>query len=810
MCAAPIKPWEPANIPEEIQAELNRRRVNRSFNFVDGEKGGWNDINGEWTKYRGPMIPWVRLTSYGEGRQTGTDAGNPGFVLFGGKDFYSGYGFMGKDKDNFQSIIGYRLDGWPHKIDNDLNQKYPIHVPPPEIEKVNCIIQKELYRKVTVDWVCFSKRQLEYMTPYFLVPGITCVMEYGWNHFNPDSLLPISNIAKMKEFNNNPYPLYTDYILKSNGNYDVTFGRIVHFEWSIDGNKIRCKTEFYSEQRLYAGLIIDSTTVDVSDKKKEEVKPFDNLPEFVDQNLTKLKELGTKKPTEIKGLESFVGYLQHHHPTNWKAYIYGVFYGRDLEDLAKSSNYDNKKDDFDRKKPYENLWISMGLLMEVINFHSEMLKLLNKKEVFRVDIDDCVISAHPNLISTDGSILLIPNSEAPHYHEGFYGQKASKDDYTNIKNCTENISRTRSLADKREVTICQHTNFQSKRDDLDELINALRYKKVGVANYPYEFPFSSDEIMEKGQEKPYPARYSGLLRNLYFNVDKLKQLVVKNSQVKTYVELIEKILEEINKAAGNFWTFHLVNAWGKDGMPKDSPATLKIVDDKFTATANKGKTYMFDYMDADSLLLGLNFKPTLSNAKGIQVVFAGRQNPSQTRLINGANELLDYVFRDLLLNDEDAKVQNTFPTTGTANDTPPSTDKFDEIMRSLQMVRPKDNTVFQMTDKSNGKILIRRLVLPEESILTTLLDDGDEEKNPNYMGIMPGVQHTFTIQGIAGLRTFMCFLVRNLPEPYSHKNIVFRIVDVQESIENGKWTTTIVAGLIPLRGWIKARLGVEN
>jgi hypothetical protein len=37
---APIVPWESQNIPEEIASELDRRKTNRSFNYVEAEKGG--------------------------------------------------------------------------------------------------------------------------------------------------------------------------------------------------------------------------------------------------------------------------------------------------------------------------------------------------------------------------------------------------------------------------------------------------------------------------------------------------------------------------------------------------------------------------------------------------------------------------------------------------------------------------------------------------------------------------------------------------------------------------------------------------
>jgi hypothetical protein len=64
-------------------------------------------------------------------------------------------------------------DGTPHTIDNDITKDYTIHVPAPEIARVEMIIQKEVLRRATMEWVFFSWKQLEYMTPYFLVPGIS-------------------------------------------------------------------------------------------------------------------------------------------------------------------------------------------------------------------------------------------------------------------------------------------------------------------------------------------------------------------------------------------------------------------------------------------------------------------------------------------------------------------------------------------------------------------------------------------------------------------------------------------------------------
>jgi hypothetical protein len=256
----------------------------------------------------------------------------------------------------------------------------------------------------------------------------------------------------------------------------------------------------------------------------------------------------------------------------------------------------------------------------------------------------------------------------------------------------------------------------------------------------------------------------------------------------------------------------LVNATGEDSMidavwetDEDKVAAMKIIDYKFMASINTGKVYTFDYYDADSLLLGMGFKPTISNPQAIRSIFAPTNNPNRNDvLINGENELLDYHFKDRLFSDSEDSVTPKVIRRSTAG--------YEDRIARLQQIIPYstgDSKSYQVTSMYKGRTLYRRLVLPDSNIVQMLLDDGDEEHNPKYTGIMPSIQVSFTIQGIGGLRTFMMFLVRNLPEPYSHLNIIFRIVDVQETIENGKWTTVITAGVIPLRDWIKKRLGIN-
>lgn len=813
--AAPLIPWEPCNIPEEIQEELNRRKTVRSFDYVNWDYG-------DPDRYKGPMTPWIRCCSNGRGKEKGPDANKHGFIFYGGKDFYKGYGFQGTPEN--PSVIGYIPDGrnTPHIIHNDWSAEYPIHVPPPEIEKIDVVIQKEHYRRLTMEWVCFSKKQLEYMAPYFLVPGISCVVEWGWNHYDPSSLLDLSDTTLLENLFNNPYPLYTKYILQSKGNYDVIFGIVTHFEWSVDQNKIKCKTEITSKDRIYAGLSVDSVSQDKKKNEDEEkVNPFGSLLEFVENNLCEFKYAHTIDAAhKIPNLYDLIKYVTSRHGTGegWREYIYGVFCGRDKDGpYWKGAS----KKDFDYKAKHEKLWINLGLIIETINFHSAPLTGMNAKEMFRIDIDDCVIGAHPNMISSDGDVCLIPNGAAPKYFSGAFGATHTKaknykpEDWSKLDICTEPMPKILSkekakenkmLADFRLRKVC--LQGQPARDNLDELINWLRYIRTPEKNPPYyAFPFKSD--MPSGTENYYPARFSGYLKNIYINVDHFKSLLKRGDEIKTYYRLIEKLLEDVNSACGNFWDFRIVNATGGFAVKDDEPATMKIVDYKFMYFTNRGKVYTIDYMDADSILMGMDFKPTISNAQAIRSIYAVVNNPDQKNaIVDGTNELLDYRFGDrLTLN----KIEN--PDENIKSKT---SQEFIETMRSIQQLDPTEADL-QMTCElpptvgfPNGRIVIRRLVLPRTEILRMLLDDEDEENNPKYTGIMPGIQANFTIQGIGGLRTFMMFLVRNLPEPYSHENIVFRIVNINDSVDSSGWTTVITAGIIPLRDYIKTRLSIEK
>lgn len=919
----PLIPWEPHVFPQQIQLELKRRSKNRGFNPVNSANSDWGTGNDEeWMNYLGPMTAWVRVCSNGSGIE---ENNLPGFVFYGGKDFYTSYGFndiyssygfnnIYSAKKTNPSIIGYTPGGQAHMIENDFSNEYPIHVPTPEIERITATIQKEILRRIDIEWVCFSFKQLQYMTPYFLVPGISMIIEWGWNHFNPASLIDLKDEEELKKLFNNPYPLYTKNILDSKGNYEVLFGIVTNFEWSIDGNKIRCKTEVTSKDRILAGQIVNSNMVlkniedNKTSKNESSIKLIKSIRNFVDNDIDKFKDLivddeltkGDSKDPKIdrilnpildsnnNPLRPIIQYVKGNHPENYGEYLFGSFFGRYItktkiesaniiksgpmggnsferyekviSSIEKQSEYKtniverkkssvptiystqieqlppkkiietvNSNDDFDHQIEPQNFWMNMGLIVEIINYYSCQLDGVNNESLFRVDIDDCIIGAHPNLISTDGTVLLIPNALSPRYFFGNYGyskfespksgdndlyksqmgsgsylkeQSKVTEEVKNQKKSNVIANASMCWADYRLKNVCLPIGNHVQRDDINFIINRNRMMFLDSRNSTsiWEFPSMMDIKIIEGDndERIYNAFFTGLLKNLYLNVNTFKQIVKESN---TFEEIYNKIFDNIQRAAANFWDLRLVSSTGR--YSTEGLATMKIVDNKMTQyTSNRGEIFTFDYYAADGLIQSINFRPMLSNAQAIRTIYAQtNSNNNKNVNITGENELLNYNFKDRLFNVESKKSTNPFLN-----------DSFVTMMESLQSVKPISNQCYQVTILgSDGKEKICRLAIPPDysDILSIILDDEDIEHNPRYTGIMPGIQAEFTIQGIAGIRTFALFRVRGLPKPYSEDDIIFRVVDVVDTVQNGQWITTIRAGVIPLRGYFRNHFGMS-
>ena len=80
----------------------------------------------------------------------------------------------------------------------------------------------------------------------------------------------------------------------------------------------------------------------------------------------------------------------------------------------------------------------------------------------------------------------------------------------------------------------------------------------------------------------------------------------------------------------------------------------------------------------------------------------------------------------------------------------------------------------------------------------------------NNTNVYGAQQPNFTIEllfhGIAGLKTFQVFSIKNFPRPYSDKEVLFQIVDVTHVVTNNVWETRVKAAIRPIRNYNATRI----
>ena len=954
------RPWAPHPIPSWIIKEFIRRQNDIGLDYPVPVSINWDD-NGNWQNYKGPMTAWARVFSNGTGRVSGKSDFpiRNGFILHGGDGFDKSYGItdnrnvLGYDSEGVEHVLNVSGDGnfvtFPNSISSE-NRTVQKFLPVPGITSIDAVIQKERIRKITVNWKCYGYAQLEYMTPYFLSPKISAFVEFGWNHFNPISLLDLrdSNLDNLKElFTNSGSLLYNENIRKSFGLYDVTMGIVSGFDFtSQDGITYDCKTEILSKHANFSGVQINNSATVLSDDKKTSVQS--KFSDYIEKRLTKLPNCILQKKNfmdaldkdEIDALQKGT-FLSSTFPfykyddgqyIDWEGNNGNgrpedrIFFGR--RDGDGDSQMMNGKSTYDWDSKEQNeIWVTMGFIVELTNvfFNKDLnIELKNAKSysLYEIDIDDVKIGAHPNLISCDGSVLLIPNQKAPKYNLGVKFPIGNPDDndyqkqildtgpnkslylasnlsfspssslcdrtlfkifrtgykpfnelndpkapteiIKNIKfsdigsgNLAVDLLKTedqllkRLLFNKPEVKLLNKITSNSKtddkekqssnqsplekrakkkisfnvfRDDLDGIINRFRYNNYDMPG-TRSFPQWKDD-----DENSKPAGYWGYLKDLYVNKNVLIECAKSSETVESFYN---SLFGKINAAAAKIWELSIVE-------DSEDSGKLRIVDKKYVQY-NKMKIYQFDVGASNNFIKTINFTAQLSNVAANQVISSASTNKTSAgNSPNGdvnSNQIIpfpygDRFYKDTLIKprkiDENLEIIKqlqgnpapsgasngsyimSFKTYKNSNFKPQTTEQKEKIsIAKLQSAartgRDDVGTSGEFIpgigeDEVTGWNIVN-LVLPNDSLLIALMNDMDFKNNTNiYGGQQPGFTVEMTLQGISGLRTFQLFSLKNLPSPYSEREIICQIVDVSHKVDAGNWTTTIKAGIRSIRG----------
>ena len=808
-----VAPFEIQPFPKYIRDELERREKDIGMNFISNTIASWDD-DGNWNTYKGPMRCWVRVCSNGIGEEK--YGSKEGFVMGGANGFYKDYGFDPTTYNKTETVLGFTPSGVEHSIVGENNQNGIInkHVPPPGIISVDAVMQKSMYRQITIKWKCYSKDHLNYMTPYFMSPNVSMFIEWGWNHYNPKCLLNLTDIgqpAKMKESVDDKTPgpsgdpedprktkgfgllgIYTDpleqqlIVEDGKGLYDLTCGLISSFDYSLqpDGS-YDCTTEIKSNSFIYSGVQTRSnalaSTSPADSKGNKTPEPVKGLRDYINGDF---KSLPKTVLTGLNGSNPIFPTLSGPETR--------VFIPRNLD----TSNDPRTKIDNVTKYSFDSgandeFWITMGLFIDLINKYCESVSNKHGATFGRIDISSSWIGGHKNLISTDGKVLLIPNSQAPNISPSVEDRGNSKN-YTTPD--TQKDSTDPSAVSDADKTLKSVFN-STARQDLNEIINYFRINNGGKNPIDVEFP-----------SKQYDYNL-GKLENLYIHKDVVIKAIEKSE---TVTDILNFVLNKISEAVNGLWKFNLIQFGPSNSL-------LSIIDNdcfslKRLQELNSDKRpylYFFKNRASRNNIQALNFSVKLSDKVTMSVLY---NSPNDNKTSVPMKNPFGFVTRDRFfkLTNDASYLSPKDPQTllkdkqNVEAERKRLDDKQNQFQNQLQKERDvKEGAyIYGVITRENGeeKTYIRKLVLTQKDLLTLLVNDKDPNNGSINSFPQPGIKAEITVTGIGGLKTFQIFGIDNLPEPYD-KDILFQIEDVKHSLQsNGQWTTTITAGIRPTKG----------
>ena len=753
--AQDIKPafyWDLSDVPKFVKSEFRRR-----VDSIQGSSFYSNSTDYSVNKYTHPSAAWVRVCSNSVMRYGSED--RSGFVMTGLSTggFKSKYGF---EKGIDGTALGYTADGKiMHRVSNERFK----HRPSPGIVEISSELSggDGKFRITTMKWKCWSTDQLEYMTPYWLTNSVSVSVEFGWNNFNPMSELPLSNVSEMLKHFYDGRDLVKKVEL-SNGNYDASMGVITKFSYDLqDDGSYDCTTVIQNVGGFFSGVNSTGRSSDSSksgDSKNPEWKKF-------------IEDVFSQKS---------LGAAHTAHASSKQEIESQVFYSRDK--FTKEQLRGKRMEfDFD-KNTSENWFISFGLFIKILNDKMSVMDKKSDHPIFKINIDDVLISAHPNLKSGNGNVLLVPNSTCPDISLNTMSsnvngivmginEKSSDPELDKANAILQNTQKSfNSSGSKSGVRILRY--------DLNKIINWWADSKTQAS---LSFPLSIADPSNKREKK----HKTGYLKNLYINAQIIKDL----KSVDSFKSILDDILKKMSAAAGGLWDFRIVpldpNGSG-NGM-------LTIMDQNymnFISDDLNEKIWNFDYNNNLSIVRDLGFSVKSSDAVATQTLF-GKGTEVKGEIIIPSN---------------DGQVNQSICL-------PIGLSVSDRLMSGCKEVPPKP-TVKTGKEKEPKDPLQDRVLVTEAKPLRFLYSFGDrtfslvehvgevqtgliyggEGNSLRLNALQPGIVLKFNIMGISGLRNLHTFTMNDLPAPYG-PTCFFQIQNVQHSIVNGDWSTSITAGL---------------
>ena len=496
--------------------------------------------------------------------------------------------------------------------------------------------QDQISRTCNFTITCFSLEQLELVQTYFMEPGYSVGVEWGWNTANSAKGLINTGAGQEGILNQiadvtlNNKELSAKRIF-TNGEYDIFLGFIIGSTVSSDGENFKIEvrlrgapslpTYLQSQNRITVkssgvepdpdkskALFPENELTSDGDTEEEAKKRrfkymFNELPAFrqtesVKKLINKAKAIdfiNFDRVVQAKIDEFLAGAKTPTSPDGNPAI--------DGEETVRFNVKDVGQIDVPKEKVFStNRYIRFGLAIDILNEVGTVDKyeVGGKSISFKINIDTSIIGAFPYMFSTKKSKLIIPGV-VPNARSTYF--LSSEEIEQKPDGRLNNINVVKAL---------NFTEFVERGIDLNQF--GLKEKK----------------------------EYYGYLKNLYVNFDMFKEkLEQKNKNIR---EILEDILNEMSSAVNSFWNFQIIEGEYKisnEEVAANIQRNAPGIAARTTTTEQLPETFQ-EYNAQNNILLGGRWNRT-STTNTETTPTGGGTNTTETTTFNSVSTENDIV-----------------------------------------------------------------------------------------------------------------------------------------------------------------------
>ena len=624
-----------------------------------------------------------------------------------------------------------------------------------------------LSRKATFSITCFTKEQMEKVSQYFLEPGFSIFIEWGWNTSGGVGGLQGLSAANISKFQSASYR--NSIRQNSGGEYDNYLGFITGGGVSAEGDKwtINVNCTGYTELPTYLlasetgeqntgedgtlntaeafGLnYIDSENSSLGDERF--MKMFNDLPQTRQTVAVKnLRSVFAADDSYLINFDDEVVESINDSSDGWSIAGFNVRQGRMFVDGKKI------KFPAGTKITGEERFIRFDGLMQIIyQIGIDGYTLPDGTEIkFELDYKDTTCSAFPNIYSTDPSKLFIPNPKSPKFNLSAVPPKAG--------------GKVSELISKGTI---------------DNSVKNIQFPKQTALSFK---PVNGNTITKD------PQQY-GYLKDLYVNFDFAKSVLeTKNFFIK---DAIYQILNGMSSAVNGMWNFQIEESEVKrDGKTRN---ILKIWETNLISGGKQKPTYTFNMIGEKSIFIDAGLELDISGAKMNQVI--GQKLGKNINSDSGRVTLFQSGLTDKLgLKIKEKNINKTEQKTQTTKDQEDVAEANLNIMLGKARFYPRVEISDKNVNDTNELYKLCYLGSFRDANVFSALKSGHDEigQSDTASPLMP-INFNFKIHGVSGIRRGDMFKVIGIPSIYMDG--FFQVLSVKHNLQGMEWTTEVTGG----------------